>query len=393
MPSSIICIFDKKKGKVSGIYIHVPFCRQRCYYCDFYSTTQLLKKPELVQALIQELELRKTVLEGETVKTIYFGGGTPSLLTTDEINRVVEQVYNHFLVDKNPEITLEANPDDLSEKQIYLLSKTPVNRLSIGIQSFNNDDLISLHRRHNAQQAIEAVKNSQAAGFNNISIDLIYGLPTLNREKWQKNLEIASQLNVQHISAYHLTYEKGTVFDVKRKKGEIQPIAEEESLEQFKALMDWAKMNDFIHYEISNFGKSGYFSQHNTSYWMQKKYLGIGPSAHSYSMDKRSWNVSNLAQHIAAVNKNHPSFEEEVLTPSDKQNEYIITALRTRWGIKLDEFETQFGALKAHSLLAHSKKFIDNNTLYKKNNALILTDKGVFVSDAILAELMEISDE
>lgn len=377
---------------MSGIYIHIPFCRQRCHYCDFYSTTQLKRKPELVQAIQRELEIRKNGLGNHEVSTIYFGGGTPSLLTADELKAIFETIYNNFNVIQKPEITLEANPDDLTPKHIKSIKDTGVNRLSIGLQSFHNSDLEMMYRRHNSEQIYKSVKEAQDAGFNNISVDLIYGLPNSSLRNWKKNLEQISTLNIQHLSAYHLTFENKTVFDVKRKKGELNPVTDEESLKQFKALISWAKENKFEHYEISNFGKDGFYSQHNTSYWMQQKYLGVGPSAHSYNIDTRSWNVANLSSYITNVMQEKEYFETEVLSIIDKHNEFLITGLRTRWGVNLTEFEKQFGVENKDNLLTKANTFIQSNDLYFKNNALILSDKGVFISDSILAELMLINE-
>ncbi|MBI9068535.1 MAG: radical SAM family heme chaperone HemW [Salinivirgaceae bacterium] len=378
---------------MSGIYIHIPFCRQRCHYCDFYSTTQIKRKPELILALLSELEQRKDWIGEETIRTIYFGGGTPSLLSIDEINQILDSIYLNYNVVENPEITFEANPDDLTEKQLRLLSETRINRLSIGIQSFFNDDLQLMNRRHDREQAINSVKMAQEFGFKNISVDLIFGLPNLSIERWNENLKIVESLNVQHLSAYHLTYEKGTVFEIKRKKGEITPIMEEASIMQFKTLIAWAKQNNFIQYEISNFGKESFFSQHNSNYWNQKKYLGIGPSAHSYNIDTRLWNPSNLSMYINGIMKKQAVYEKEILSESDKYNELLITALRTKRGLNLAQVEAQFGNRVKHHLLHNSQKFVESKKLYLKDNALVLSDEGVFVSDAIMAELMLVEEE
>lgn len=378
---------------MAGIYIHIPFCRTRCHYCDFYTTTQLKRKPELVNALTRELELRKDWLQNEKIQTIYFGGGTPSLLLIEEVSQILDTIYKHFSIAKNAEITLEANPDDLTEKQIQLLAKTPLNRMSIGIQSFHNHQLQLMNRRHSAQDAVNAVKRAQDAGFNNLSVDLIYGLPESNLSLWEKSLEQVKALDIQHVSAYHLTYEKGTVFDVKARQDKIIPCSEDESILQFRTLIAWAAQNDFIHYEISNFGRRGYFSQHNTSYWQQQKYLGIGPSAHSYNIESRTWNASNLSVYLDEIEKGKLPFEQEILSETDKFNEFLITSLRTRWGINLDVLEKQFGQDKKEWLQQKAKPYIEGNKLYVRDNSLILTDEGVFVSDMVLAELMILPDE
>lgn len=378
---------------MSGIYIHIPFCRTRCHYCDFYTTTQLKRKPELVDALIKEMELQKSWLDGEPVKTIYFGGGTPSLLSADEISRILDSANKYFQFDSNPEITIEANPDDLSPKQTRLLAQTDVNRVSIGIQSFHNHQLQLMNRRHTAQEAIDSVKRVQDVGISNISVDLIYGLPESNSSLWNKNLEQVAELNVKHLSAYHLTYEKGTVFELNMRQGKIFPCSEEESILQFKSLVNWANNQGFIHYEISNFGKEGFFSQHNTNYWMQQKYIGLGPSAHSYNIETRCWNASNLSVYINTLQSGTLPQEDEILSEKDKYNEFLITSLRTRWGIKLDVFEQLFGEEEKERLTEKAAPYIQQDKLYLKDNSLILTDEGVFISDMVLSDLMVLPDE
>lgn len=382
-----------KSLDMAGIYFHIPFCRQRCHYCDFYTTTQLNKKQELILALQKELLLRKSELAHDEIQTIYFGGGTPSLLNKNEICLFIESVKEHFQVSKNAEITLEANPDDLTTIYLNELASSPVNRLSVGIQSFHDADLKLTNRRHSAEQALQCIKMAQEKGFHNISIDLIYGLPNSSLEKWNQNLEITKDLHVQHLSAYHLTYEKGTVFDIWNQKKKIIPISDEESILQFQTLVEWAVKNNFIHYEISNFAVPDYLSQHNTSYWQQKKYMGLGPSAHSYNRDSRSWNVSNLPQYLAALSKDELPSECEWLTETDKFNDFIITSLRTRWGISLEKVQQQFGTDVRESLVSKVRPFIDNKKIYEKDGCLVLTNEGVFLSDMILAELIKIEDD
>ncbi len=378
---------------MSGIYIHIPFCRQRCHYCDFYTTTQIKRKPELLAAINKEIVLRKQWLNTDKVSTIYLGGGTPSLLTSDEIKQIIETIYSNFGVVHKPEITLEANPDDLTKKQIALIKSTPINRLSMGIQSFHNSELEMMNRRHNAEQVYASIKDCQDAGFDNISVDLIYGLPQSTLAQWEYNLEQVKQLNIQHLSAYHLTFEKGTVFDVKRKKGEFFPAKEEESILQFKMLIKWAQENSFDHYEISNFGKEGFISKHNSSYWKQQMYLGVGPAAHSYNINARTWNVSNISSYITKINEGEEAYELETLLDIDKHNEFLITSLRTKWGINLQEFEKQFDPDLKNKLMNRAKPFLEAQNLYLKNNCLVLSDEGVFISDTILADLMLVSNE
>jgi len=377
---------------MAGIYFHIPFCKQRCHYCDFYSTTHLNQKSLLVDAIGMELELRKEWLTHQPVKTIYFGGGTPSLLTGDELSQIFETIHKHYKVENDAEITLEANPDDLTEKQIAILAASKINRLSIGIQSFHNHDLGVMNRRHNANQAIEAVKRCQDAGFSNISVDLIYGLPELSNDDWEENLEITAGLKIQHLSAYHLTYEEGTVFDLMRKKGDLIPINEDDSIRQFELLLDWAMENKFNHYEISNFAREGFISRHNSSYWQQEPYLGIGPSAHSYNHDTRSWNIANLSKYLVGINNRVPDLKFEVLTETDKFNDFLITSLRTRQGIDLKKAANMNEAFSEQAK-KNAARFIENHKLILKENHLCLTREGMFISDAILTELLVLPDE
>ncbi len=376
---------------MAGIYIHIPFCRQRCHYCDFYKTTHTSKKPEFIDALLKEMQQRKSWLNTEKINTIYFGGGTPSLLTIDEINRIIDAVYSDFIVEPAPEITLEANPDDLTNAYIKGIKSTPVNRLSIGIQSFQNTQLVKMNRRHNSHQAIECVQQAQNAGFTNISTDLIYGLPNLSIKKWEQDLEQMQKLNIQHLSAYHLTYEPATKFGALVKSGKLTPVNENKSIEQFKTLIKWAKANSFEHYEISNFAKPGFYSKHNTSYWQQQKYLGLGPSAHSYNLDTRRWNVADLDKYLGGVQQNKKYYESETLTDNDKYNEYLITRLRTKWGVNLKKVGEIFGQEKEKSFVKEIQPFIESRTVFLRNNSVILSDKGIFISDTILAELINVS--
>lgn len=378
---------------MAGIYIHIPFCKQRCNYCDFYKTTQVLKKPEFVEALITEMQQRQLWIVSDVVKTIYFGGGTPSLLTSDEINRMIDSIYTHFSVIDTPEITLEANPDDITEKYLTELRQTKINRLSIGIQSFNNYQLKQMNRRHNANQAVTCIKQAQNAGFTNISTDIIYGLPDLDLKKWEHDLNLMGSLNIQHLSAYHLTFEEGTVFNNMRNKGVLIPVLEEDSVDQFRFLINWARSNGFEHYEISNFAKPGFYSKHNSSYWQQEVYLGLGPSAHSYNGDKRSWNVSDLDKYLFGVNKGSAYIEFELLTDAEKYNEYLMTWLRTFWGVDINKIGELFGEERMHHFEKMIAIFVKSGSIYMKNNHAILSDEGVFISDNILSELMILSDE
>jgi len=370
---------------MAGIYIHIPFCRQICYYCDFYRVATLSQKAAYVDALTTELEMQNAYLEDETVETIYFGGGTPSVLEISEINCILQKINLLYEVSSNAEITVEANPDDLTVSYLADLRKTAINRLSIGIQSFNDDELKMLNRRHTATQAIEAVKNSQKLGFDNISIDLIYGLPNSDLLLWKRNLEIAFSLDIQHLSAYHLTYEPHTHLTKALKQNKIAEIDESISIEQFKVLIAESKKNGFEHYEISNCAQKGFRSKHNSSYWRQAKYLGVGASAHSCNCKSRQWNVSNVTRYIQAIKNKDVAFEIEFLDENTRFNEYVMTSLRTLEGIDLKQVENQFGTY----FVKHLLNVFQKNEILKycqvSDNQLFLTDEGKFVSDRLIA--------
>jgi oxygen-independent coproporphyrinogen-3 oxidase len=371
---------------MSGIYIHIPFCKQACHYCDFHFSTSLKKKDEMVLALAKEIALRKSELENEVVETIYFGGGTPSILQISDLKFLIEEVYRNYNVAENPEITVEANPDDLSEERIIELSKNRVNRLSIGIQSFFEEDLKLMNRAHNS---VEAKKSLEIATkyFENISIDLIYGMPNMSHEKWLKNIQIALDYNVPHISSYALTVEPKTALHSFIQKGIIPQLDDEVAQEHFHLLVDKLEENGFIHYELSNFGKEHFFSKNNSSYWLGKKYLGIGPSAHSYDGFSRSWNVSNNTIYLKALAENQLPSESETLTQTDRYNEYIMTGLRTIWGISLDKIATEFGKTYLDYLNQQAEKYIEDHLLFIDGNILRTTKSGKFLSDGIASDL------
>lgn len=373
---------------MSGIYVHIPFCKQRCHYCDFYSSIQLNTKTALVSAICSELIQRKKWLKNTIVSTIYFGGGTPSLLSKYELMKILETLFKHYKTAEKLEVTLEANPDDLDKKKIAELKNMPFNRLSIGIQSFIDKHLQLMNRSHTAKEAIRAVKMCQDAGFGNLSGDLIYALPSLSEAAWKFNLNCFKQLEMTHLSAYHLTFEPKTVFGFLQKKGKLLPITEKKSIKQFEILTAWAKQENFIHYEISNFAKQGFVSKHNSSYWFQKKYLGVGPSAHSFNGHRRTWNFSDIKTYTKVINTGGQAFENEDLSIIDKHNEYLITRLRTNKGVNLEQFEKYFGQEKKDILLKQTKKFIETGLLFIKNKFLILSNKGILMSDSILAEII-----
>ena len=313
---------------MSGIYIHIPFCKQACHYCDFHFSTSMKKKDEMVLAIAKEIEMRKNEFENETVETIYFGGGTPSVLQIADIKFLIDVVYKNYTVIENPEITLEANPDDLSENRIIELSNNRINRLSIGIQSFFEDDLKMMNRAHNSAEAKNCLEIATQY-FNNISIDLIYGIPGMSNKKWKQNIETALSFRINHISSYALTVEPKTALKKLIEGGKIAQPKDEVASEHFQILLETLEEHGFIHYELSNFGKENYFSKNNSAYWLGKKYIGIGPSAHSYNGKNRSWNVSNNAIYLKYIQENKLPSETEILTKTDQYNEYIMTGLRT----------------------------------------------------------------
>ncbi len=372
---------------MSGIYIHIPFCAKKCFYCDFFMSLSLQYKEAYLQTLKKELNLRKNYLKNELVETVYFGGGTPSLLNDKEFNEIFEQINNNFEVSKNAEITTEANPDNLSETYLKKLKETPVNRLSIGIQSFFDDDLQLMNRRHTAEQSISAVKRAQDAGFSNISGDLIYGLPEMTSEKWKNNLDAFFKLKIPHLSAYHLTYEPNTVFSKRLKSGKIREIPEEESVNQFKILQKETEKQGFIQYETSNFGKEGFFSKHNMSYWQQKNYLGIGTAAHSYNGTSRQFNIKNIKEYIKRAGADMNYFEKEILSEKDKYNDYIITRLRTMWGVDLNYIRKNTGKKFADYFSEKAQSHIINGNIIQKKNIFCITDKGKFIEDLISEDL------
>ncbi|WP_418638033.1 radical SAM family heme chaperone HemW [Winogradskyella sp.] len=375
---------------MSGIYIHIPFCKQACHYCDFHFSTSLKKKDELINALCQELELRKGEFKNSSVETIYFGGGTPSLLTNDELQFIIDSVYKNYKVSDHPEITLEANPDDLSKERIIALSKSPINRLSIGIQSFFEADLKLMNRAHNANEA-KSCLDEATKHFDNISLDLIYGIPGASNVQWLANIEMALSFGVPHISSYALTVEPKTALASFIKKGIIDNVDDEQAHEQFYMLKDKLEASGFVHYELSNFGKDGYFSKNNSAYWQGKSYLGIGPSAHSFNGKQRGWNVKNNSKYINAIAQHELPIEIETLTQTDQYNEYIMTGLRTIWGVSFRKVEEDFGLVFKDYLIEQSEVFINQQLLYIDDGHLRVTKKGQFLCDGIASELFKIN--
>jgi oxygen-independent coproporphyrinogen III oxidase len=344
-------------------------------------------KPAFLNALNTEIILQHTYLEGETVDTIYFGGGTPSLLLHDELISIFRQLNRFFLINRIAEITLEVNPDDLNPEYLTCLREIGINRLSIGIQSFNDQDLSKMNRRHNAAQAVQSVENAHKAGFCDISIDLIFGLPGLTKPQWRKNLDTAVKLPVNHLSAYHLTYHEGTPFYQWLRKGKIVEISELESVDQFQTLLDVTATAGFEQYEISNFARNQAYSKHNSNYWSGNKYLGLGPSAHSYNGTSRQWNISDLEKYLERINTGKPSFEIEMLSEKDKINDYLITRLRTKWGISLEYLENVYGKDVREKVWQISQNYITSGHLERKGDFLILTPGGIMISDQIALAL------
>jgi oxygen-independent coproporphyrinogen-3 oxidase len=350
------------------------------------------KKDEMILALANEIKLRKSEFENERVETIYFGGGTPSVLQVADLRFLIDTVYENYSVVENPEITIEANPDDLTEERIIEISQTKINRLSIGIQSFFEEDLKLMNRAHNSEEAKKCLAIATKY-FNNISLDLIYGISGMSNEKWKKNIEIALSFGIPHISSYALTVEPKTALHKLIQTGKIEKPNDDVAQEHFSILVEQLKANDFIHYELSNFGKENYFSKNNSSYWLGKKYIGIGPSAHSYNGISRSWNVSNNSLYIKALQENQLPNEEETLTITDRYNEYIMTGLRTIWGVSLDKIEKDFGIIYADYLMTQVQKFLNDDLVFIDKNVLKPTKKGKFLTDGIASDLFYLNLE
>jgi oxygen-independent coproporphyrinogen III oxidase len=378
---------------MAGIYVHIPFCRKPCNYCDFYFCVSLNRKKELIEAIIVELHERNDYLSNEPIETIYFGGGTPSVLAADELNAILMQIRNNYEVSKTAEITIEANPDDLSKEYLRELSKTAFNRLSIGVQSFNDTDLKWMNRRHNSEQSVNCIKNSITAGFSNISIDLIYGAPVMSNEEWINNIDMAISLNVPHISAYHLTYEPGTILMHKLNKSRIAQINEAKSEDQFNLLNKKIEQAGYVAYEISNFAILGMESKHNSNYWKQKSYLGIGPSAHSFNGQSRRWNLPSLKKYTRSLlNKtakdNGNYYEIEELTAVMKYNEYVLTGLRTVWGIQHKYINNNFDEKINQYFNDALQKQVLSGMLEESDGVITLPLIKRIISDKIILELI-----
>jgi len=372
---------------MAGIYIHIPFCRSRCHYCNFYSTVSESHRPGFIKSLLDEILQQKDYLGSQRIESIYFGGGTPSLLAADDINRVIDSIGSVFNLEHEAEITVEANPDDVKRDWAKKLKNTAVNRLSLGVQSFFDEDLHYLNRRHDGCSAMNAIKFLQEEQFDNLTIDLIYGIPTLGIDKWKKNLDIFMSCGLQHLSAYALTVEPRTALHHFIERGKVKAPSEESSIAQFSFLLEFMEENGFVHYEISNFAKDEKFSRHNCLYWTGKHYLGLGPSAHSYNGQSRRWNISSVTEWMKPGKQYNETFEEEILSTAQRFNEYVMTSLRTMWGCSLEIVSQQFGEKYERQLRLGAQKFLEEKKLEQWNNVLYLTRKGKLFADGIASAL------
>ena len=371
---------------MSGIYIHIPFCKQACHYCDFHFSTNLKYKAQIIDALCDELRFRESEYKNTSVQTIYFGGGTPSVLDIHEVEKILQVVDDHYQVNERAEITLEANPDDLTLEKIMELSKTRINRLSIGVQSFFEEDLKLMNRAHNAEEAQACIEEA-VKYFPNISIDLIYGIPGMSNDRWRENLYKAISLKVPHISSYALTVEENTALKSFIEKGIVPQVEDEVAQEHFNILLDVMQLHSFENYEFSNFGKQGFFSENNTAYWTGKSYIGIGPSAHSFDGKRRGWNINNNVKYMKAIQAGELPMEIEELTLVDQYNEYVMTGLRTIYGVSLEKIERDYGINFKDYLLKQAQEYLKDHLLYLDGDTLLVTRKGKFLSDGIASEL------
>ncbi len=373
---------------MAGIYLHIPFCRQACHYCDFHFSTNLKHKEKLIQAMVQEAVLQKDYLQQESIQTIYFGGGTPSLLSRAELDQLLDTLAKNYSLAPDMEITLEANPDDLSPAKLQSLKAAGINRLSIGIQSFQDRHLQFMNRAHTAGQAHSCMQDAREAGFRNISIDLIYAIPSPDHSIWQQDLATALELKPEHISSYCLTIEPQTAFGSWLKKGKLRAIDEEYAAQQFELLLKTLKEAGYEQYEISNFCLPGKYSRHNSSYWQQQQYLGLGPSAHSFNHKSRQFNISNNNLYIKAITGQQPFFELETLSRANRINEYLLTGLRTKWGCNLEYLKKELNYNIEEEQQRLLKELATNNYIRRESGSLVLTDAGKLLADEIVSQLM-----
>ncbi|MDA8558201.1 radical SAM family heme chaperone HemW [Flavobacteriaceae bacterium] len=374
---------------MSGIYIHIPYCKQACHYCNYHFSTSLNNKESVINSMLKEIEI-KSVGSNDLIQTIYFGGGTPSFFATKEINKIINSIFEKFQISENPEITLEANPDDLSKAKLIELSQSYINRLSIGVQSFNDDELKLMNRSHNSNDAKTCINNALKY-YDNISIDLIFGMPNSNLKTWESNLNYVTSWNLNHMSAYALTVEPKTALESFVKKNIIKPLNEDLVFEQHEFMCNKMSKHEYVNYELSSFAKKGYFSRNNSAYWLRKKYIGIGPSAHSFDGFYRSWNVSNNSLYIKDISENKMFSGREKLSIIDKYNEYVMTGLRTKWGISLTYLENNFGSYYKNNFETRIVKYVNTSLVVIKDDVFRTTIKGKFLADGIASELFLIN--
>ena len=374
---------------MAGIYLHIPFCKQACHYCNFHFTTSLRYKDDLVAALVKEVGLQKSYLPTGTIDTIYFGGGTPSLLSIADCRLLIESIKQTFPVAADAEITLEANPDDITTEKLEGWKEAGINRLSIGVQSFFEEELRWMNRAHSASHARQCIELSLAAGFTNMTIDLIYGSPLLTDEMWEQNVQTALQYNIPHLSCYALTVEEKTPLHKLINNQQKPSVDPDKQGHQFLLLMQWLRAAGYEHYEVSNFAKPGFRSRHNSSYWKGQPYLGLGPSAHSFNGRERQWNITNNQQYIASIQKGQVPFEKEVLSATDQLNEYLMISLRTTEGVDLGLVEERWGAKEKDRLLTSIRPSVLHGTIQQQNNHIKLTDEGLLLADGIAAILFK----
>ena len=374
---------------MSGIYIHIPYCKQACHYCNYHFSTSLNNKESVINSMLKEIEI-KSVGSNDLIQTIYFGGGTPSFFATKEINKIINSIFEKFQISENPEITLEANPDDLSKAKLIELSQSYINRLSIGVQSFNDDELKLMNRSHNSNDAKTCIDNALKY-YDNISIDLIFGMPNSNLKTWESNLNYVTSWNLNHMSAYALTVESKTALESFVKKNIVKPLNEDLVFEQHEFMCNKMSKHEYVNYELSSFAKKGYFSRNNSAYWLRKKYIGIGPSAHSFDGIYRSWNVSNNSLYIKDISENKMFSGREKLSIIDKYNEYVMTGLRTKWGISLTYLENNFGSYYKNNFETRIVKYVNTSLVVIKDDVFRTTIKGKFLADGIASELFLIN--
>ncbi|NOR87222.1 MAG: radical SAM family heme chaperone HemW [Bacteroidales bacterium] len=371
---------------MAGIYIHIPFCKRKCHYCNFFSLATTQYRPEFLEAILKEIVSRKAYLQGGIVDSIYLGGGTPSLLTNEELRRIFDQLFVTFQISEQAEITLEANPDDLSHSFLKELKNTAVNRLSIGIQSFDNEELKYVNRVHNSEDAMKSIKASQDAGFDNLSLDLIYGIPNSSLNSWERNLRIIERTKASHLSAYSLTQEPNTAYDILVKKGKLQAPQDEKTVAQYQMLQDFLPQLNMEQYEISNYAADQKYALHNTNYWKGIPYLGLGPSAHSFNGKSRQWNISNLSKYMQSIKRGKVEAGQEILSLKDQWNEMIMTGIRTKWGVSILDMESRFPKEWILKLEERAKEFIQNGHLVKMDGVYVLSPQGKLYADGIAAE-------